>query len=96
VKVLLKSDLVTTDLPPMIVMYAPVSATVVSGALDYKSLCHAAESDKKWLAKLSRRYQYQRGDTQQKRNSQNERASHRQIYDKKQTQQVSTQKSKGL
>ncbi|XP_065915676.1 myosin-13-like [Dysidea avara] len=78
-----------------------MESPAVSGALDYKSLCLAAKNEEKRLAELSRRYQYQRGDntylsSQQKKGIQNERASHRQIYDKKQTQQAGTQKSKGV
>ena len=78
-----------------------MESPAVSGALDYKSLCLAAKNEEKWLVELSRRYQYQRGDntylsSQQKKGFQNERASHRQVYDKKQTQQADTQKSKGV
>ena len=76
-----------------------MESPAVSGALDYKSLYLAAKNEEKRLAKLSRRYQYQREDntylsSQQKKGIQNERASHRQVYDKKQTQQVGAQKSK--
>ena len=78
-----------------------MESPAVSGALDYKSLCLSAKNEEKQLAELSRRYQYQRGDStylssQQKKGFQNERASHRQVYDKKQTQQAGTQKSKGV
>ena len=76
-----------------------MESPAVSGALDYKSLCLAAKNEEKRLAELSRRYQYQRGDnaylsSQQKKGFQDKRASHRQVYDKKQAQQAYTQKGK--